>query len=254
MVELLSLFPSLLIVQFFRRIGPREEKSPLEKIFEKVRPSQRILKRKRRSGLIFPWWCLFIVYLFSFLIIGVSIFFILVRGIEFGDLKSQKWLTSVLTGIFSSIFCTQPIKIICLVIFFICFCRKSEDAKEENEYIDQRSFQIDSNEISVHSKNESIFVCRSSKQVNRLNEGEIVYARQQRLKTVQMWSIIKEFVSYSIFLILICLITFSNRDSRSFYQVNHLRKSFLNERQMNLDYTKVFFICFYKNRKYISFD
>jgi hypothetical protein len=28
-------------------------------------------------------------------------FFIIIRGIEFGDLKTQKWLTSVLSGFFS---------------------------------------------------------------------------------------------------------------------------------------------------------
>jgi hypothetical protein len=43
--------------------------------------------------------------------IGVSIFFIIVRGIEFGDLKTQKWLTSILTGFFSSILFTQPVKV-----------------------------------------------------------------------------------------------------------------------------------------------
>lgn len=35
----------------------------------------------------------------------------MVRGIEFGDLKSQKWLTSLLTGFFSSIFFIQPLKV-----------------------------------------------------------------------------------------------------------------------------------------------
>ncbi|CAF1356214.1 unnamed protein product [Adineta ricciae] len=59
----------------------------------------------------FPWWCLFIAYALSILMICISIFFIIVRGIEFGDLKTQKWLTSVLTGFFSSIFLTQPIKV-----------------------------------------------------------------------------------------------------------------------------------------------
>ncbi len=67
--------------------------------------------KKKRSQLTFPWWCLFIAYGLSLLIIGISMFFIIVRGIEFGDSKTQKWLTSVLTGFFSSIFLTQPIKV-----------------------------------------------------------------------------------------------------------------------------------------------
>jgi hypothetical protein len=44
-------------------------------------------------------------------LVGVSILFIIARGIEFGDLKTQKWLTSILTSFFSSVFLTQPSKV-----------------------------------------------------------------------------------------------------------------------------------------------
>jgi hypothetical protein len=61
--------------------------------------------------LTFPWWCLFVAYGLSLIIAGISMFFIIVRGIEFGDLKTQKWLTSLLSGFFSSILLIQPIKV-----------------------------------------------------------------------------------------------------------------------------------------------
>ncbi|CAF1390512.1 unnamed protein product, partial [Adineta ricciae] len=111
MVELLTLVPSLFIVQFFRRIRSRQQISPLQQTLYKIKTSgqtltnlEQITKQKKRptSG-TFPWWCIFIAYTLSFMIIVVSIFFIIVRGIEFGDVKTQKWLTSVLTGFFSSI-------------------------------------------------------------------------------------------------------------------------------------------------------
>jgi hypothetical protein len=65
-----------------------------------------------KKGMItFPWWCLFIAYGLSFIIFGISALFIIARGIEFGDLKTQKWLTSILSGLFSSILFTQPVKV-----------------------------------------------------------------------------------------------------------------------------------------------
>jgi hypothetical protein len=67
--------------------------------------------KKKRSQLTFPWWCLFIAYGLSLIFAIISIFFIIVRGIEFGDLKTQKWLTSLLTGFFSSILLIQPLKV-----------------------------------------------------------------------------------------------------------------------------------------------
>jgi len=66
---------------------------------------------KKSSSLTFPWWCIFIAYSLSLLLAIVSIFFIIARGIEFGDLKSQKWLTSLISGFFSSILFIQPMKV-----------------------------------------------------------------------------------------------------------------------------------------------
>jgi hypothetical protein len=65
-----------------------------------INNEQRI---KMKSGVSFPWWCLFIAYSLSFIMAVVSILFIIARGIEFGDAKVQKWLGSLATGFFSSV-------------------------------------------------------------------------------------------------------------------------------------------------------
>ncbi|CAF3807836.1 unnamed protein product [Rotaria sp. Silwood1] len=246
MVELLSLVPSLLIVQFFRRIRSRQQISSLHQALYKIKPSLQInaeivrVTKKKQCEITFPWWCLFIAYALSFLMIAVSILFIIARGIEFGDLKTQKWLTSILTGFFSSILLTQPIKIVCLAIFFACFFLNSHDDKEASQFIDENQIDLDYDEEYLHSfEGDLLFPSRSSKTINRLNESEIAYAREQRLKEIQMWSIIQEFVTYLIFLILICVITYSNREQNSFFQVQHLRKYLLNTRQTNYDYTQI---------------
>ena len=169
---------------------------------------------------------------------GVSIFFIIVRGIEFGDLKTQQWLTSIVTGFFSSILLMEPMKVIGLAVFFACFCRNWNDVGEENEFLEDERIQFEDDQKLFLLKNSS-YIYRSSKGIDRLNQGELAFARQQREKEVQMWSIIHEFVIYVIFITLICLITFSNRGENHFYQVKHLRSYFLNTRQIDQDFTKV---------------
>ena len=54
---------------------------------------------------------------------AVSVFFIIVKGIEFGDEKVQKWLSAIIVSLVSSILLTQPIKVIqhFLIIFVIVF-------------------------------------------------------------------------------------------------------------------------------------
>ena len=81
--------------------------------------SENKINKTGKASLTFPWWCLFIAYGICLILVGVSILFIIARGIEFGDLKTQKWLTSILSGFFSSILVTQPLKV---KFFFYSFC------------------------------------------------------------------------------------------------------------------------------------
>lgn len=90
-VEVLTLAPSLIIVQLFRHTRDRGTTTTTT------------------GGL--PWWCLYVTYGLCVLLAGVSIFFIVVRGIEFGDEKVQQWLVSILTGFCASILLTQPLKV-----------------------------------------------------------------------------------------------------------------------------------------------
>lgn len=118
LVELLSLVPSLLLVQLFRRIKQRtSDQQKLAAVYAAIRQtddrvaSESRPDKKKRCELIFPWWCIFVAYALSLIMVGVSILFIIARGIEFGDVKTQKWLVSLIIGLFSSIFITQPLKV-----------------------------------------------------------------------------------------------------------------------------------------------
>ena len=193
-VEIFALVPSLFLVQLFRRLRPR--KSFVKKKFT------------------FPWWFVFIGYGLSLILASLSIFFIIARGIEFGDVKSQQWLTSILTGFFSSILLTQPIKILSLAVFFACFCRKSND--------DLVEFDVD---IKTEN-NKSYSIYEPIIQSNRLTENELVYARNLRLKEIQMWSFLHELFIYLVFLCLLFVITYSNRTVNPTFQVQHLRNYF----------------------------
>jgi polycystin 1L2 len=235
-VDLFALIPSILLVQFFRRIRARQQHiSPLHQALYKIEAHMKIKVRRQKSRLTFPWWCLFVVYGLCLILTGISIFFIIVRGIEFGDLKSQKWLTSILTGLFSSILLTQPLKILSLAIFFSCFCRNTNDDQEADEYFDENQIYFE----YLHSIDVSIFTYRPPIRANRLTEGEIVSARQQRLKEIHMWSILREIFTYLCFLILLYTITYSNQNSNSYFQVDHLRKYLFNSGENDFDYSKI---------------
>ncbi|CAF1191151.1 unnamed protein product [Adineta steineri] len=244
-VELLSIIPSLLLVQFFRRIRCRQQQiSPLHRALYKMESHLEIEneRKKKSERFLFPWWCLFIAYGLCIILVGMSILFIIARGIEFGDLKTKQWLTSVLTGFFSSILLTQPMKILCLAIFFAFFCRNTTDDEEAKQYLDENEVNFDNHaDDYLHQieKQHSIFTYRPPVRANRLTEDEVASARQERLKEIHMWSIIREISTYFCFFILLCTITYSNQNSNGYFQVNHLQKYFYNSRQINYDYLKI---------------
>ncbi|UJR19382.1 hypothetical protein I4U23_022512 [Adineta vaga] len=223
--ELISLIPSLLLIQMFRRLRSRHQRiSPLEKVIPHYSLSNKNVtkKKKKKCSITFPWWFIFIIYGLSFLSIIVSIFLIIARGIEFGDIKSQQWLISVLSSFFSSILLTEPIKILSLTIFFAVFCQKSTNEDEEaKEYFDENQLILNNDEEYLHS---SIEV--STIRPNRLTPNEIAYARQIRLRELQIWSIIREIFIYISFVALLSAIVYSNRNENASFQVQHLRKSF----------------------------
>jgi hypothetical protein len=88
----------------FRRLRSHHQRiSLIQKSFYQIKSSRKIhfnedLDRKEEFSMRFPWWFLFINYGICFFLILISVFFIIARGIEFGDVKRQQWLISVLSS------------------------------------------------------------------------------------------------------------------------------------------------------------
>ena len=57
---------------------------------------------------------------------------------------------------------------------------------------------LDEDEEYLHKQEvESPFAARSTTvRANRLEQGEVAWAREKRLKEIQMWSIVREFFAY----------------------------------------------------------
>lgn len=108
LVESLSLIPNLFLVQFFRQI---RAKPKLTTKIGRESMINRSSAEKKDFRLTFPWWCLYIAYALSFMIVAISVTFVIARGIELGDRQTQQWLRTLIISFFSSVFLTQPLKV-----------------------------------------------------------------------------------------------------------------------------------------------
>ena len=69
-----------------------------------------------------PWWFRFIAWCLLIVTVLLSTTFVLFYGITFKDPKVQKWLTSLAISFITSIFFTQPIKVLHInsTVLFAC--------------------------------------------------------------------------------------------------------------------------------------
>lgn len=78
-------------------------------------PSPPVMQKKKKKsamGCWLPWWCVFLGWFLLLSISGVSTFFTLLYGFEYGREKSTKWVMSLGLSLFQSIFILQPLKVV----------------------------------------------------------------------------------------------------------------------------------------------
>ncbi|XP_039984151.1 polycystic kidney disease protein 1-like 2 isoform X2 [Xiphias gladius] len=98
-------------------------------------PPVKKKKKKRSGGCRLPWWCVFLGWFLLLSISGVSTFFTLLYGFQYGKEKSIKWVMSLGLSLFQSIFILQPLKVIGIAVFFALLLKPV--AVEETEDTEQ---------------------------------------------------------------------------------------------------------------------
>lgn len=128
MTNLIVFPPSFLLLQLFRRSRKRVSKSKrLRKILHNLgrkqnenlaspTPNQEAATTSRpnkqpRKQLTFPWWFKIFAYVLALALAAVSGFFIIIRGITFGQERVSQWLTSLVVSVATSILLTQPLQV-----------------------------------------------------------------------------------------------------------------------------------------------
>lgn len=89
----------------------KEERKDVNFDKRKPKKQKKQKKSKNKQPLTFPWWCKIVAYALSYAFSGICVFFILSKGISFGNDKCTAWLTSIIISLFSSVFLTQPIQV-----------------------------------------------------------------------------------------------------------------------------------------------
>ncbi|XP_063584721.1 polycystin-1-like protein 2 [Penaeus indicus] len=115
---------------------------------EEKRPEEEKDRRRGRK-LTLPWWCVIVAWVLCVISIGTAVFFLWAYGIQFGNDKATKWLTALITSIFSSALFTQPIKIYLMAMLLSWILKRPIDEHEDYDD-DEEEVDLGSDEKYLH--------------------------------------------------------------------------------------------------------
>jgi len=166
---------------------------------------------RRRKKLILPWPFFLIGWALCILSILVSGFLMFAYAVQFGNDLTYKWLSSLIFSFFSGLLFLEPLKVFLIAMFLSCLCK--------NVDLDDDDVDDDEERASVVASEEEWWGTRTTNAGNKglpIDEEFLELVRRARKKEVEMWAIIRELFGYFLFILIVYVISYGNRDPMSF--------------------------------------
>ncbi|KAM4731296.1 polycystin-1-like protein 2 [Anableps anableps] len=175
-------------------------------------------KKPRRQGVL-PWWFIFVGWL---LVIGTSVvsgYFTMLYGLKFGKERSISWLVSMIVSFFQSLLFIQPLKVICLAVFFALVIKR----------VDEEDFQN-----VAFERNEKNSGDQSNQQPSQWGyhlyepppPSDIERMKRNKIMEQKAFALLNEILIYMGFMWMLLLVAYGQRDPNAFFLKQHIRDSF----------------------------
>ncbi|XP_052760826.1 polycystic kidney disease protein 1-like 2 [Mya arenaria] len=201
---------------------------------EKQRLYEQMLKTKMLSddtpefsGFYLPWWCIYFAW--TLFVVGtiVPAFFVVLYSIQWGQQKSEEWLTCFLMSMFESIILVDPVMVMMIAFVLACIFRTSRNDTNVDVGVIIENYQKSSGEmedkvsscINILRHVREDYTSYESTPMNispplkgdNLVRAANVWKNEQNLMTV-----LRDILLNMLLIFIICSIAFSNRDNRSY--------------------------------------
>lgn len=199
---------------------------------------QKKVIKKKANRMTLPYFCRYLAWFLCALCIVVSIFFLWAYGIQFGDEKTRKWITSLIVSFFASILVTQPIKVFLTAIILSTILKSPDvdidDSEEDEDDIDLTV--LEENEEWLHMYSPTATRARNYQSPNMALLDKI---KLQRLKEMKMTIILKDIFSYLCFLWILTVISYGNRDPSAYLMKETIEKTIIEGTNQGTNYMEI---------------
>ncbi|XP_074647721.1 uncharacterized protein LOC141903499 [Tubulanus polymorphus] len=189
-------------------------------------------QKKKKKKLVLPWWCVIVGHTIAFIAVAVSFYFANMFSKDLGLAGSKEWIASFGISLVQSIMLQQPIKVLFLALLYALIIKKPDlEEPDESEYdnslMDNEEWLHDPYGTSPDIKEK---IARYKAIPLPPDEEELKAARDKRLKEIEMVNIIWEIIFYTIFVGILIVLSYENRDTRSHYFYKDIENIFYNDR------------------------
>ncbi|XP_030614668.1 polycystic kidney disease protein 1-like 2 [Archocentrus centrarchus] len=180
-----------------------------------------------------PWWFVFVGWL---LVIATSViagYFTMLYGLKFGKERSISWLVSMIISFFQSLLLIQPLKVLCLAIFFALVIKK----------VDEEDFQnvpFERNDRNIGDCNGQHIIRQHGGLYEPPPPADIEKMRRNMIMERKAFALLREILIYMGFLWMLLLVAHGQRDPNAFYLNTHITQSFCGDIQDSVSATDIF--------------
>ncbi|XP_068258279.1 LOW QUALITY PROTEIN: polycystin family receptor for egg jelly [Nyctibius grandis] len=183
---------------------------------------------RKRSQIVFWWWCVYLSWLLVTAITGLSSLFIVIYGLSYGYQTSMEWLLASASSFIEDVFFISILKIIFFSAMSTIFPKYCENiiwlTQEEYSKIKLAKEMMSADEMrEMHVKLAKV---RGTKQYKPLEGDEIANMLKRAKIKAKAFIFTKDFISHFVFLTLLLNFAYSTENTNSFHYNRFIHKQF----------------------------
>ncbi|XP_059507518.1 polycystin-1-like protein 2 [Stegostoma tigrinum] len=186
----------------------------LNRVSADTNPQQNRTQQQCFKGL--PWWFVYIAWFLVILTSATSAFFTTLYGLSYGKEKSIKWLISMATSLFQSVFILQPVKVFCAAAFIALFVKKVDQ-----HHVDEQTFHLTAGKLDNSSH-----IDRSSTIYQPPTVQFVEQLKEKKRKEKKMHEKIQKILVHLLFFSLLLTIAYGEQNPNSFYLNRAINQTF----------------------------
>ena len=192
---------------------------PLQRVdfnYRSATNSAHLVEETRKSSCMLPHFCIYIAWFLCIATTLTSAAFTLFYSLMWGKELAEQWLASIMTSLAEDIFFMQPTKVIIVICVISLFLYRKKGFG--------KSMAKDC-ETSELNGSDSEFVDDDPK--IKLRRYELEKMRENKKREVKLMGMMRGIVLHSLFVFLMAITCYGNKNNNRFLMTNAVRQPFL---------------------------